>query len=168
MQKNQARKKAKELFLQGMSVDRIAKKLKIKGQNVYNWARRYGWNPERDQIQKKVDQQVAETILEKMTKKLVENTDQHLDISRLACRIALETLVEAFKTRPQNILDTCERCVKIAASSSAVQKSVIPQAQEEVIKKAMEELEKIKREQSLLRQGICSIPELESKEAEPC
>lgn len=128
-------------FCAGMSLSDIAKKLEVPQFLVTSWYTKFDWRNKR----KEVSRRAQSSILEKLTNKLVENADQYLDLSRLGGRIALEKLIEAYRDKGHpGLLDLAEKAMKVGCAGANIQKLVMPQAQEEVMVRAMRELEYLK------------------------
>lgn len=128
-------------FVAGMTLSDIAQKYNATMRLTKWWHSQYAWGEKRKEVRRRAQA----SILEKITNKLVENADQYLDLSRLGGRIALEQLLEAYRDKGHpGMLDLAEKAMKVGCAGANIQKLVMPHAQEEVMAKAMRELEYLK------------------------
>lgn len=131
-------------FLQGITLKEIAEKYQVKFRTVRNWHERGHWAAQRRELEARV----KSSIIERVSQIVLENTEQHLKLSFLCCRIVLEAVNTAYKSPEDKanygLLDLVERVVRIGNLTALIQKNVMPMAQEEVIQKLVEDLENLK------------------------
>lgn len=143
----QTKKQAKHDFGIGMTVPDIAEKYGFSRKAVQRWYEADGWKEHRQFVKQKTE----EALLREFLEKLVDNARQHIEASRLACRIALEITAGVYRDRnegaasDEEALEAAAKLARIAKSTAEIQKIVAPEAQEEIMSYAIEQLEELKQ-----------------------
>lgn len=142
---------AKIDFASGMTLEHISKKYGIKIRTVKDWHNKGKWKDAR----KSVKQKAEECILNRVSEKIFKNTEQHIDVSQFACRLAFEIAINAYKRKDsknsllspaeKELLKIAEQLARISSMTASMQNTIMPSANEELLDKAIDELERLKR-----------------------
>lgn len=130
---------AQQRFLQGNTLEEIAKTLDLKQKTVSQWCYRYNWIAKRAEL----FNDVQRTLYREMTDKICISAQKYLDCSILIAEIALRELQainEDSKSGNGINIDKLFKLASLLARGSLIHKNVVPEADEEILKTILQEL----------------------------
>lgn len=140
-------------YAQGITIYQLAKKYNIPIHTIQGWYQKGHWSEKRRDFKKKCDG----LILEKLQETVVENTSGLLHTAAAGVRVCNEIIsveIEEYRRKKANRTDTFEdrerlldmtnKCMKLGVQAAGIQSSAMPTANEEVMAKALKELEELR------------------------
>lgn len=128
-----------EEFVSGATLDSLSKKYEIPSTTVVTFYRKYNWKD----LRKRARHAADKAMVKRVGGQLVDNTVQHLEISRICSYISLMCLSKAYEKLKRSggedekaieeAFVVAERAVKLGCSSASIQRNIAPQAQEEAV-----------------------------------
>lgn len=146
MNQKEIKIQAEQLWIKGESLNSIASSLGIKMATIRNWYFRYDWASKREDFQKKLQ----ETLYCKLISKIEDSISSSLDIAVKSEKITIEALELAHdKCKQENKYEEyCEQILKwvsIADKASSIHRKVMPNADDEISQRILNELSILKQ-----------------------
>jgi len=133
------KEEALTLWLQGKSMALVAQMLNLPVKTIRCWHTRYNWAEKREEIESRTRQ----ALYFKFVSQIEKSTARSLSASLLCGQMVLEELQRMYESSDRDI-DLLYQVVKIAEIGSRIHKNVVPDADEALMNRMLEELRSLR------------------------